>query len=251
MKKGRTNFSVLKNRLPNLPLVSVVTVTYNAKDVLLTCLKSIEKQHFPNIEYIVIDGGSTDGTLELLVENNDKIDYWISEPDQGIYHAMNKGCKVANGDWILFLGADDSLLDDFSKMCYELKQHDTIYYGTALINGNVVGKEVDAFDLVKYNICHQCIFYTKKVFQKYQYDIKYKIRADHVLNMQCFSDKEFNFKFYKYLITDYNIGGFSSTDDDIEFFKDRPALVLKYFGSWVYILYKIRRFRHWIKGRKC
>lgn len=250
MKKGGTNFSVSKNRKPNLPLVSIITVTYNVKDVLLACLKSIEEQTYPNIEYIVIDGNSTDGTIDLLTNNNDKIDYWISEPDNGIYDAMDKGVKIANGEWILFLGADDYLLAGFSEMCYDLEASNTIYYGKALINGTIVGRKVNPFDLVKYNICHQCIFYPKRVFEKYHYNTKYKIRADHVLNMQCFSDEEFLFKFYDYLIVNYSLGGFSSTDNDIEFFKDRPALVLKYFGFWVYALYKIRRFRHWIKGRK-
>ena len=89
------------------PLITIITVAYNAvKDIENTIL-SVLNQTYPNIEYIIIDGGSTDGTLDIIKKYEDKISYWVSEPDKGIYDAMNKGIVKANGDYLFFLGADD------------------------------------------------------------------------------------------------------------------------------------------------
>ncbi len=89
------------------PLVSVITVTYNRADTIEDAIRSVLAQTYPNIEYIVIDGGSTDGTLDILRRYEDRIDYWLSEPDAGIYDAINKGIRVAHGDYIGFLNSDD------------------------------------------------------------------------------------------------------------------------------------------------
>ena len=93
------------------PLISVVTAVFNCKSTLQQCLDSVAQQTYAHIELIVIDGGSTDGTVELIQANAQRIAYWISEPDRGIYNAWNKALAKATGDWICFLGTDDYLLD--------------------------------------------------------------------------------------------------------------------------------------------
>ena len=82
------------------PLLSIITVIYNAKDDFIDTKHSITSQTFRDFEWIIIDGGSTDGTLELIKENQENVSYWVSEPDKGIYDAMNKGIKHANGTWL-------------------------------------------------------------------------------------------------------------------------------------------------------
>lgn len=89
------------------PLLSVIIAVFNDKVTLQQCIDSVMQQTYPNKELIVIDGGSKDGTVELLEENRKKFSYWISEPDRGIYNAWNKGLAQARGEWICFLGADD------------------------------------------------------------------------------------------------------------------------------------------------
>ena len=91
------------------PLISVVVAVYNGKATLQQCLDSVTQQTYSHVELIVIDGGSTDGTVDLIRANAQKIAYWISEPDRGIYNAWNKALAQAKGDWICFLGADDYL----------------------------------------------------------------------------------------------------------------------------------------------
>lgn len=93
------------------PLVSIITVTYNAVSTIEKCILSVNRHKMDDIEFIVIDGASTDGTVNLLEKHNDKIDVWISEPDSGIYDAMNKGLDRASGDYVYFLGGDDILLN--------------------------------------------------------------------------------------------------------------------------------------------
>jgi glycosyltransferase involved in cell wall biosynthesis len=94
----------------NLPLVSIVTAVFNAEDCIANCIESVLCQDYPNIEHIILDGGSTDGTVDILRKYEDRVSLWISEPDSGIYGAWNKGLKLARGEWIAFLGADDKYL---------------------------------------------------------------------------------------------------------------------------------------------
>ena len=89
------------------PKVSVVTVTYNCIDLVESTLRNVLKQTYPNLEYIVIDGNSTDGTRQVIERYAGRLAYWVSEPDKGIYDAMNKGVRVATGEWVLFMNAGD------------------------------------------------------------------------------------------------------------------------------------------------
>ena len=89
------------------PLISVITVVYNGASTLKKTIDSVAKQNYLNIEYIIIDGGSTDNTVQIIEEYSHRINFWISEKDNGIYDAMNKGIRLAKGDWIYFLNADD------------------------------------------------------------------------------------------------------------------------------------------------
>lgn len=106
------------------PLISIVVATYDNSATLQQCIDSVVKQTYPHKELIVIDGGSKDGTVELLEVNSQKIRYWISEPDRGIYHAWNKALVKAEGEWLCFLGADDYFWDEhvLSLMAAQLRK---------------------------------------------------------------------------------------------------------------------------------
>ena len=91
-----------KHTRAGLPLITIITATYNAAQYLPRTIKSIREQTYENIEWIIIDGNSTDETIELIQQNEDVIDYWMSEPDAGIYDAWNKGISLARGEWIAF-----------------------------------------------------------------------------------------------------------------------------------------------------
>src|SRR5580693_3513958 len=95
--------------------ISIIIVTYNAAATLQVCLESIYSQSYKDLEIIVIDGQSTDGTVDILKQNTARLAYWKSEKDEGVYDAMNKGVKHLTGQWVYFLGADDELLPGFSE----------------------------------------------------------------------------------------------------------------------------------------
>ena len=91
--------------------ISIITVNYNDREGLKKTIESVINQTWQDFEFIIIDGGSTDGSREVIEQYKDKIDYWISEPDKGIYNAMNKGIKAASGEFLLFLNSGDRLID--------------------------------------------------------------------------------------------------------------------------------------------
>lgn len=95
---------------PDMPLVSVITAVFNGHEHIAACIESVLNQDYPNIEHIILDGGSTDGTVTILRSYEGRIAFWKSEPDKGVYDAWNKGLKLARGEWIAFLGADDIYL---------------------------------------------------------------------------------------------------------------------------------------------
>jgi glycosyltransferase involved in cell wall biosynthesis len=225
------------------PKVSIIIVTFNAVSVLQRCLDSIYKQTYPFLEIIVIDGKSNDGTVDILKANADKIAFWRSEPDEGIYYAMNKGLENITGDWVYFIGADDEVLDKFSELLNQLKDSSAVYYGRVLIDVKPTPGPVNAYKHAKDTICQQAIVYPAAVFKKYKYNTKYPITADHLLNMQCWADKELNFEFIDLTIANFNHTGISSVKIDTIFKKDQAALILKYHGAGVWGRYVFRGFK--------
>jgi glycosyltransferase involved in cell wall biosynthesis len=107
---GRRLNGELAATSPEFPLVTIITAVFNGEAVLSGCMQSVLSQDYPNVEYIIIDGGSTDGTLSTLRRYDSQIALWISEPDKGVFDAWNKGVALARGEWIAFLGADDIYL---------------------------------------------------------------------------------------------------------------------------------------------
>ncbi|WP_340621460.1 glycosyltransferase [Xenorhabdus siamensis] len=96
----------------NKPLISIVTSTYQAVELLPVTIKSIRNQKFKNFEWIIVDNASGDGTKDLIINNQDIIKHWISEKDDGIYNAWNKALKMVSGDWIIFIGAGDNFFSN-------------------------------------------------------------------------------------------------------------------------------------------
>ncbi len=124
------------------PSISVIVAVFNGRTTLQECIDSVARQTYPNKELIIIDGGSKDGTVELLEKNSNQFSYWISETDRGIYNAWNKGLAQARGEWICFLGADDYFWDAtvLERMAAHLKMlpmHIRVAYGQIVrINGD-------------------------------------------------------------------------------------------------------------------
>lgn len=207
----------------------------NGVSTLESCIQSVISQAYENIELIVIDGGSTDGTLDILRRYNNKIAFWVSEFDSGIYDAMNKGTHHVTGERILFLGSDDTLSADLRMVAPLLIDHNTIYYGDSFWSGRqrLYDGTFTAAKLARTNICHQAIFYPRTVFKKYSFNLRYSLQADWELNMRCFSDPEFRFEYIPVQVSVYNDRyGLSSLERDLTLERDYIALMWQHF-PWV------------------
>ncbi|MBE9663741.1 glycosyltransferase [Mucilaginibacter myungsuensis] len=225
-------------------MISIIVVTFNAQNGLERTIKSVIDQDYKTIELVIIDGGSTDGTIEILRKYDSKIAHWKSEPDEGVYDAMNKALDVVKGDLIYFLGSGDILYNILKNIVPYFKDRKTIYYGDVYRN-DLMSKydgEFSAFKLAIVNICHQAIFYPSAVFKKRRYNNKYKIFADHALNMECYGDPNYNFKYLPVTVCNYEGGGYSANTVDLPFFEDKMELTRSNFPLSVYIYALIRRY---------
>ncbi|MDB5009840.1 MAG: hypothetical protein JWQ06_629 [Mucilaginibacter sp.] len=218
--------------------VTVITVVRNAEKVIQGLFDSVRNFKTNEVEFVVLDGLSEDNTVELIKKNEDIIDTWQSEPDKGIYDAMNKAVKLAKGEWLLFMGADDELLEGFKQILPVLKEENTIYYGKVIFHDTIItGKIKNNYMLTKTNICHQAIFYHRNVFSKYVYQTEYIKCADYVLNLKLWDDPEFKFVYCDYLIANFPQGGFSTYTEDPLFEKERGQLFKKYLKPMAYYRY--------------
>lgn len=215
------------------PLISVLTVVRNGAASIGACLESVASRACERIEHVVVDGASTDGTLDLLRKYEGPRLRWLSEPDGGVYEAMNKAVGLARGAWLLFLGADDLLLADARELGPRLEDARTIYYGDAFFPrlGRRYDGPFDAAKLARRNICHQAVLYPRAVFAKYRFDLRYRYQADWELNMRLFADRQFRFEYVPVVVARYNdVDGASTRFRDLALERDYPRLLWRHFS---------------------
>lgn len=222
--------------------ITIVTVCKNAQDTIEKTIKSVISQDYKDVEYIIIDGQSTDKTLLIINKYKNKINIVVSEPDNGIYDAMNKGIVKSTGDIIHFLNAGDVFYkkNTVSKVVKLFKKHNPdIIYGDAILftangSGNDIlksHKHVDKVSLARWSICHQAIFTKKYIFNKYgNFDNKYKIAADYNWLLNIYVKNKVNFLYTNQIIAKYLIGGISWLRDHKRFYYERITIAVKYYG---------------------
>ena len=183
------------------PLVSIVTVVYNAADCLKETIESVLRQTYPNLEYILVDGGSTDQTLSIIQDYEDFIDYWVSEPDRGLYDAMNKGIALSTGQLIGILNAGDRYEPEAIATLVEHWQNQTqpaIFTGNCLVLTEKFDQESTKGDrdllesgnpqkLPLRMIPHAAVFVTRDVYESQGlFDLGFKIASDFDFLCRCY-----------------------------------------------------------------
>ena len=205
-------------------LVSIITVVLNSEDTLRECLNSVRSQSYDKIEHIIVDGGSTDGSLQVIneLENHDVI--MISEPDNGIYDAINKGLKLASGDLVRFLNADDvfSSIMSIEKIVYHASIYnvDGVYGNLTYVNRGLPKKilrfwhsEPFNFNKIRFGWMppHPTLYLRKSVYDEVGFfDESYKISGDYDLMLRVFICPNFSFYFIDEVLVEMKAGGVSN-----------------------------------------
>ncbi|WP_199459484.1 glycosyltransferase family 2 protein [Vibrio owensii] len=221
--------------------LSIITVVFNGEDHIEDAIKSVVTQK-ENFEYIVVDGGSTDNTLEILERYSNEIDVIISEPDHGIYDAMNKGLLLAKGDIIGFINSDDYYMDGiFSDVIslYEKMDCDVIHGDMNIVDfssNKILERRVSNIRRLPFTMSlnHPSIFIKKEIYKKHKYSLDYKIASDYDLVLRLKKAKA-KFCHLNIVIASMRNGGVSSVE--LESTKYESNLVRKKnYGPVIYNL---------------
>lgn len=229
------------------PLISIISVALNCRDDVRATIESLMAQTFHNYEYVVIDGQSTDGTLEIVREyetDHDNITV-ISELDKGIYDAMNKGVRNSAGKYVYFLNMGDCFQDEsvLQEVSNYLSTGDDIYYGDVMKAGVLeqAPRKVSMGRLVyrEKMICHQSIFASRSLCLENPFDIQFKICADRAWLIASLKKGASCIYMAGLTVADYDVSGQSA--DVIKFKADSLAVTCKYGGAFVVLFVRMKR----------
>lgn len=201
---------------------SIITINYNNREGLCRTIKSVINQTHPDYEYIIIDGGSTDGSVDIIKEHTDNIGYWISEKDNGIYNAMNKGVAQAHGDYCIFMNSGDIFYNnDVLKQIATIKTKEDIIVGKVAIDDNnrILTQpptgELTMYHLYSGAIPHQGAFIRTSLLRKNPYDEEYKIISDWKFFVQSLVFDNCTILYINDYIAKYDINGISSSNTQL------------------------------------
>ncbi|HXB91065.1 MAG TPA: glycosyltransferase family 2 protein [Puia sp.] len=235
----------------SLPFFSIIIPTFNSDRYIRACLESIRNQTFERYEILVIDGVSTDGTVETVEKMAAEWPrlVFVSEKDNGIYDAMNKGIAKARGQWLYFLGSNDRLFDNsvLQSVAGFLESNTCeVVYGNVLLenSGNVYAGEFDTDKIYTINISHQAIFFNKTVFTLTgPFDLQYRSNADWDHNFKWFFHPGIQKRYIDRVIAVYSEDGFSSVYVDEAFRGKKEELYLDRAGKKASRQLRSRLFR--------
>jgi len=227
--------------------VTIITVCYNAANIIEKTILSVINQAYSNIEYIIIDGDSKDGTQDVIRKYSDSISCYISEPDKGIFDAMNKGLKIATGDYVNFMNAGDLFFNDhvltslFAKKTYN--ENIGFIFGLSASPDGTLHKYTPFMENPKkykgMGICHQALFVKTDLAQKYKFSLRYPVSADYGMIYSIYRD---GYKYVKYdlPICIYEGGGFS---------EKRPWMMIRDVGMITESQFTCKYVYHMIASR--
>lgn len=228
--------------------LSIITINYNNSIGLEKTIQSVVNQTYKDFQYIVIDGGSTDNSLNIIKKYSYHIAYWVSEKDKGVYHAMNKGIDIAKGEYCLFINSGDCLHDDtvLEDVMQELDGTSVIIGSVKLSDGRIFTSPNEVTIEYFYNkkaadqskrMNHQASFIKTELLRKYHYDEKYKIISDRKLLIQLLIYDNLSYKSINRIISLYDLTGISTIDVELDN-KERIEVLSNDFPPHVFIFFQ-------------
>ena len=215
------------------PKISIITVVWNDSVGLKKTIESVINQSYGNVEFIVVDGGSSDNTVEIIKKYEKYIDYWVSEKDQGIYDAMNKGIRAATGTWVNFMNAGDCFVDNMvlNNIQFEAFDNELLLYGKKMQNNKIINPlPIEKLEIGEIHANHQSMFFNKKLLGvELFYDLQYKIYGDYELVNKIYLNYSELIKYIDVVIADFEGGGVSSVPS-AQKRKDKYAIIYRYYG---------------------
>lgn len=202
--------------------ITIITASYNAVKTIEQTILSVVHQDYPNLEYIIVDGGSTDGTVDIIRKYESYGIKWISESDEGLYDALNKGVQIATGDYIEIIGADDALVssDIISRVVRQLGPCIDVLCGQVWAVDEISKKQgiytnLSMRDQEMYHggmTPHIAMFTRKDLLLRYPFDTSYRIAADYKFFLQCYYDKQVQMQYIDEIVAFFSVSGMSSND---------------------------------------
>ena len=219
MSEGGTR--VFGNAPLSVPQVSIITVVFNGAATLERTIKSVLSQDFQTIEYIIVDGGSTDGTLDIIHKYDRHLAYWVSERDQGIYDAMNKGIALCTGEWVGLINADDTYSEGAVRMAMEA----ACAPGINIVHGDILVHYPNGGTKVKHAKCsgfllkywemvlnHPSFFVRRTYYQSHPFDPAFRVSGDHHWTLRAWLEDRSQFRHIPKVLAHFTAGGASMTN---------------------------------------
>lgn len=217
------------------PKITVVTVCYNAERDIEKTMLSVINQTYDNIEYIIVDGASKDGTMQVVEKYKDKITMIVSEPDKGIFDAMNKGIQFASGEWLNFMNVGDKFYDDNvieNLFIDSIGDNVGVVFGDTYNNNGLYKMRPFIYTpdkLCPMGICHQSLFVRTSLAKENPFDPSYKVAADYNM-IRCIFDKGYAFKEVHTPVAVYDMFGYSAINSILQI--DETARICHKYGSF-------------------
>ena len=238
MQEQKSHGNLQDNR-DRIPHISIVTINFNHLKDLQETFSNVIGQTYQDIEYIVIDGASQDGTVEFLEKNSKYLSYWISEKDNGIYDAMNKGVKAAKGEWIIFMNSGDLFFQESTLAQiapYLVRSNDVVYGGVESIVNDKYGYRTSHcqpsdLSLIWHQIptCHQSIFVRRELQAKYPFDTSLSWCADHDFLARLYQLGS-KFQEVPIIVSKFDASG-GKVRDLLTYTRERWSICRRYFGK--------------------
>lgn len=218
-----------------VPKISIITVCYNSEATIEKTIRSVIDHNYPAKEFIIIDGKSSDRTVDIIRQYEEEIDFWVTEPDRGIPDALNKGIERSTGEWLYFLSSDDVFYDNSVLrriFCREELSEYSVIYGSVwfLHEKKKYDGRFNPKKIIEKDICHQAQLFRRSVFEKAGlYEIRYRYASDWVLNLRTFIHPEIKWKYVDEILAIFNDDGRTSNNIDVDFTRNKRKLLLHYF----------------------